>query len=726
MIETYININTNEEVIIQEKKSISFQYKLLIILLVILSFNLAERFDANINRKLIKYNDNNYYKDNGLINYNRYYLNNYVPYIRSLDYFNITHFRYDFSINYHIIRVEYNIQIFEGNDVPISPSDFALYKGFQMICTLEIENPLSIIYSYPNVVDNKYFQCIEYFDINERITIGIKFYQNTDFLRAYHIKFFTEAKFNLKNFYYQNESFFDPYYVNNKYEKLVRQINKNIENETPNLKKNYLQYPYCSLKRKSILEYEKWFFRNIYNDHFCFCVGSACLLNVDQKCKQYFYLSVIDKNQHLYKKTDYLFVDFIFYEYSYDDTFPVFSEMYERNYSVHYLTENRNIINYYCYNKPRCEPILYAHRSNYTINGDFVEKYLTLFLKLKAVVCSRQLSFYANVFYVTDYIQYITIAHTLLYFKFFTIEKDIFEKKKFDKIILPPSKKVINLAKSFGWTEDDILQINFPRWDKYNNLNVTNNMGINPSERKGNEENIIKVNNITNNQNVENALERNNITNLNDTINETYVNITMREERGIFMMFSWRNMARENDISNYYFDNINKIIENEELNQILERENIIIYLTMHGLIINKYRSIYRTLLYNKKNFRFIEQNAIAYSIAKSELIITDFSSLMFDFVYRRKPYIFYIPDIDDPELENLYKIEYVEYFKKLKNGKIKLENLFFNVQDVINKIIFYINNDFILEENIKSFYDSFEIKQGNNTEKLINYLVNLK
>ena len=200
----------------------------------------------------------------------------------------------------------------------------------------------------------------------------------------------------------------------------------------------------------------------------------------------------------------------------------------------------------------------------------------------------------------------------------------------------------------------------------------------------------------------------------------------MREERGIFMMFSWRNMARENDISNYYFDNINKIIENEELNQILERENIIIYLTMHGLIINKYRSIYRTLLYNKKNFRFIEQNAIAYSIAKSELIITDFSSLMFDFVYRRKPYIFYIPDIDDPELENLYKIEYVEYFTKLKNGKIKLENLFFNVQDVINKIIFYINNDFILEENIKSFYDSFEIKQGNNTEKLINYLVNLK
>ena len=36
--------------------------------------------------------------------------------------------------------------------------------------------------------------------------------------------------------------------------------------------------------------------------------------------------------------------------------------------------------------------------------------------------------------------------------------------------MLPPSERVINLAKSFGWEEDDILQINFPRWDKYNNL----------------------------------------------------------------------------------------------------------------------------------------------------------------------------------------------------------------------------------------------------------------
>jgi hypothetical protein len=42
---------------------------------------------------------------------------------------------------------------------------------------------------------------------------------------------------------------FETNYVNKKYINTVQQNNKNIERETPNLKKTYLQYPYCSLKK---------------------------------------------------------------------------------------------------------------------------------------------------------------------------------------------------------------------------------------------------------------------------------------------------------------------------------------------------------------------------------------------------------------------------------------------------------------------------------------------
>ena len=719
MIESYININTNEEIIIQEK-SISIPYKLLIILFALITFQFAARLDANMRKKLIKYNGNNYYFDNDMINLNRYYITNYIPSIKDYDYFNITYMNYDFSVKYNIARIEYNLQFFDKNDNYITPSDLALYKDIQVICMLEINNAESIIFTFPNIIDNKFFQCVEYFGIYEKISVGIKLYQNTDFIKSYPIRFVTEEKFNFDNFYYQNENLFDPLYINQQYIKLAKKINEMTDIETPNLKSYYLQYPYCTLRRRAIKNYEKWYFRNIYNDHFCFCVGRGCLLNIDQNCKQMFFLNVIDKNQHLYKKTDYLFVDFIFNEYSYDDTYPVFDEMLNRSYPVHYLTENSKIKNYHCYEQPKCESIIYVKRANYTINGDFVEKYLTLFLKLKAVVGSRQLYFFTNVFYCTDYITYIIIGHSILYLKYFSIDKDIVEKRKFDKLVLPPSEKVINLAKSFGWTEEDILQINFPRWDNYNNLNTTKKGFINITFTEKviiSDAIIAQTNNISNNDTAINET-----TSLIEIRNKT---ITIREERSIFMFFTWRNFAKD-EISRYYFQNITKILEDEKLNEILKKENVKIYFSIHGLVINKYRSTYRTLLYYNKHIDWIEPNEISKCIAKSEIIITDFSTLIFDFVYMRKPYICYIPDFDDPEIGELYKPEYFDFYENFKKGKSKFENVVYNVSELVDKIIYYINNDFTLENNIKQFYDNFNIKKGNNIDQMINYLVNLK
>ena len=238
MFETYININTNEEIFIQEK-SVSIPNKLLIILLILLSFQFAVREDSNFNRKLIKLNRNNYYEDMGLVNYNRYYLNNYIPHIRNLDFFNITHVSYQFSNIHKLVRTEFNMEFFEENENLISPSDLALYKGLQVMCTLEITNSNTIIYSYPHIVDNKYYQCIEYFDINEKITIGIKLYQNIEIIQAYHIKFFTDAKFNYNNFFYQNDIIFEPIYINKQYLNIAKKINENVESENPKLKSNY-------------------------------------------------------------------------------------------------------------------------------------------------------------------------------------------------------------------------------------------------------------------------------------------------------------------------------------------------------------------------------------------------------------------------------------------------------------------------------------------------------
>ena len=60
-----------------------------------------------------------------------------------------------------------------------------------------------------------------------------------------------------------------------------------------------------------------------------------------------------------------------------------------------------------------------------------------------------------------------------------------------------------------------------------------------------------------------------------------------------------------------------------------------------------------------------------------------------------------------------------------KNGTIKFENIYLNINEAINKIIYYINNDFQIEPKLVKFYDSFGLKKGNNINKFINYLIKL-
>ena len=82
-------------------------------------------------------------------------------------------------------------------------------------------------------------------------------------------------------------------------------------------------------------------------------------------------------------------------------------------------------------------------------------------------------------------------------------------------MLIPPSKIFISVAKNYGWTEENIIKINLPRWDKYNNLD----------EKK-------KTNHFNN---------------------------------SIFIMFTWRQIVANNTISNDYFKNILNLINNKLL-----------------------------------------------------------------------------------------------------------------------------------------------------------------
>ena len=454
----------------------------------------------------------------------------------------------------------------------------------------------------------------------------------------------------------------------------MTKINQNGTDENIMLNKLYVQQPKCLSKKKSISTTNNWEFINLYNNYFCACRGWKCTYEkISDQCKFHFYLTIIDKNKNIYNKTDYLFTDFLYANYSSDDTFPIFEEMIRLNLSAHYLTEEIDIYNQYCKNQIKCISIILVNKDNKIINGNFLEKYLKIFLKLKATISGAEFFMNENLLYNIDYITHICVGHGVSILKpFLYSANEYYGYTQYNKILLPPSTRIISIAKQHGWKEENIIKISLPKWDKYYNKQLSSIRG---------------------------KIKRN----------------------SIFIMFTWRQMNDNSNISNYYIDNIIKLINNIQLIETLEKKNISLYFTVH----HKFRQLVDKFK-TSKFIEYINEKDIFECLSKTNLVVTDFSSIIFDMICRKKPYVIYIPDANDPQIKNIYNSNYYNNIELLKNNSFNFLNIYDELNDAITKILYYINNDFKLEENMIHFYKSFSFESGNNTKKFIEYLKSLK
>ena len=602
---------------------------------------------------------------------------------------------YTYSDNYKMVKLEYDIGLYDEKNNLIYPSDLTLYNNLHSSCYLEIYNETNNIYIYslPNIYNNQFYRCTEFFIRNEKIKFGIIIYYKIEdrlfqFNNIYNLEEFNENNYSFIN---KNETMFDILSVNSEYNNSIIRETDNILNETLRFRDYYMKPPICDLKRNLIKNKIEWLFRNIYNNYFCFCVGANCLeKKIPQKIKYYIYMDIIEKNRDVYPKTDYIFVDFIFEGLSADDTYPIFEEMKKQNYPVHYITKKKDIINKYCEDEKYCPSIISFKSKNYYIYyGDFLEQYLTLILKTKSVISCRINSFHfvSYLFYRLEYITYIAVGHGVCYFKDYLFNSTrIYGNKRNNKILVPPSEILIEVPKRFGWRDEDIIKINLPRWDRYIYDNNNNSEGI--------EDNFEGI---------------------------------QISKNSILVMFTWRYIKSKlkKRISPYYNDNIIKILDNNLLNKALERKNVILYFSIHRYINKNYKKIYKNLIAKKKNIVFIEQNDISHCLAKTSLVVSDFSSIIFDLMYRRKPIIIFVPDSDEPDINNIYTNDYSQLIQAMNERKFNLENHFSTVQETVDKMIYYINNDFILDEKLKKFYETFGLKKGNSIDEFIEYLKNL-
>ena len=639
---------------------------ILINILIISNLNLN-----NINDNLLKIN--------GYSNYSSVENISNIPKIIV----NVEGINYSYSRQFGLIEVQYFINLFNGSFHPIKPSQMSSIYGLSLLCNIYITETNQNIYSISNILENRFFLCKEYINIGDKVNFGIKIYKinsTSEEIEYYQHFYFTHEFFNInQNPTLENNNKFNMNYLYKSFNELLNKIkkyksNSNYLKKAYNLKSSFLQPPFFSLKRDIAQVEGKWYFNNLYETYFCFCNGDSCINVITfnmynfQSCKYFFYLTIIDSNRNLYPKTDYLLSDFFDENIESSDALPLFKEMINKNLKAHYLTVSPQIYRQFCFNNVQClteQQMIYGIKK---INGNILEKFLLLFLRLKAVIAAEKYYSIDNLFYNIDYITFIFLGHGVTYIKSFLYENYL-SPKMYNKILLPPCKKFIKLALDAGWKNENIIKIGYPRWDNY----------------------------------------------------DLFTNSLRKGAKSIFLMFTWRKLKKDKNLSKDYFNNLFLLLNDTHLNNQLKINNIKLFFCFHHTLKEK-----EMIKFNGDNIHIIEQNIISTLLKNSSLIITDFSSILFDAIVQRKPLILFIPDGLDPNLEDIYVNEYYEIINKIRNGTIYLYEVFFHLNKAINKIIYYIKNDFILENEKLEFYKKFRLKNSKNTKKLIKYLNHLK
>ena len=235
------------------------------------------------------------------------------------------------------------VDVFDENNTRIKPFNLPFYFDLHIFCTLNLINENNTIESFPNYYKNRSFICTEQFELDEIVELGINIYKKNKniYQKISSFYYFNNINCNFSKFYNDKNDKFSPFKIQKEYIDLKNGINTNEKKLT--LKSSYIQEPSFILKTKIENNENKWLFKNIYNNYYCFCKGIFCHKDsiIFQNCKYFYFLFIIDKFRNLYEKTEYLLADFVAKMFNDDDILPIFERMIKQNLPAHYMTKKK-------------------------------------------------------------------------------------------------------------------------------------------------------------------------------------------------------------------------------------------------------------------------------------------------------------------------------------------------------------------------------------------------
>lgn len=195
--------------------------------------------------------------------------------------------------------------------------------------------------------------------------------------------------------------------------------------------------------------------------------------------------------------------------------------------------------------------------------------------------------------------------------------------------------------------------------------------------------------------------------------------------RQILVMPTWRNWlnlkskAEKHTIQKFietdYYDKWQNFLNNPYLHDMLEKYNA-------KLLFYPHRNMQKYIdFFSVKDKRIEIANWEMYDIQtvlkESSLMITDYSSVFLDFVYMKKPVIFYQFDLEEFRKKQ-YEEGYFDYANNYFGKSFQYE------QDLIDRIQYYCENSFAVDDNFLDYHDKFFAFFDNcNSERIYNELL---
>ncbi len=433
-------------------------------------------------------------------------------------------------------------------------------------------------------------------------------------------------------------------------------------------KEFYEMKKYCRIRFKDKIKklFEKYI--SVYKQprHTVIKIGSV-KFKIKRRCgrlgAEQHYINLVRKNYKKYPKDTYLLFDCLHDETAEAiDAYSLFEKMREKGIPAYYVVRKQTALYQKLVAENKLENIIGLNFPAKSHPNEFMYRIHHILLRTKCVITAfGENNGTVDIFFKRHPSwQYIFLQHGPTFMKESVLYKGYLKPEKYDKYVVCSDKEE-NLFKKYNFSADKLIKVGLPRWDLLKNL-------------------------------------------------------PQPKEKSILLMLTWRDLNNVSFESSLYRKNLLSLLHNKKLTSYLSQNNITLYFAPHHALL--YIAHINFDLSKEKNIQIIDTQNISQYIRKCSCLLTDFSSVSFDFMFQYKPVVFYILDKEDSSLpkferEDLAKFDYKQYI---------LPDVFFDEDAVVNRVIEYCENNFKIDERTREIYDSFFYTKENIREQLIEKL----